>query len=1053
MDTKSNERKNKLAAAKQRSRTFGRKKLSSKSSSSMVVDTSNTPQTEEAHRHLLGVALLEAAKNGKRTQILELRSRGAPVDFVDPNNKLGILHLASERDDSELMELLITLGSDVNARDIRQWTPLHTACSCGNAKTADVLIREGARVDFVSASGCSPLHYFCKNRYEDSNHAEKLMKELSRGIGVNMENRSHQTPLHMACGPGGGDPAVISFLLAHGANVNKEDSQLQSPLYLCIQNEFVEAASLLVKAGAIVTPELYHACSNPAIKEFLTAAKEKEAQKIGDIRQAVQALLDMKPKPHLATAIPEMDVMLNCFKSLYRANPQTKEFLARYTDGIFGLVTEFVSRMSNVDHIKELPRYRFRFRKAVECVAGTLKVPSPHAEKFIHTKEGRQFWGEHFKLQGFVSWHEFCAAVLGVYPDVKPAVLEDLTFRSLLDPASVGLVSAYAFGKYYLPWFNPVDKSFGVFENIMSIGGFLPHYSGAESVSRLSVHLPGTFLLRYSQSQPGLFTISFAAKGEDGRVEVFHDLVHSRPSLSDLNPNPLLYLKRSPKVSATTMSDLIQRNKHLFLNPVTPPVLLSQDETNTASHHSIEAAHGSSTSTTSNSELLTDFVGEGLLTLFCTEGSGMHSIPSAKPPTKREITDFVRWAGNMRKNFDPLAETTIQKASPLSTIVGINKYTLDIGTPGTPAPVNTIFNDMLSIVNKGKDDLEWKIAFRSSRRCLVGLETTSGVLKKKGALVSSKDTVSIKVVGLVPGQADILLDIMVNRPNDPPSQRIHLPVVMSVLFVEEKTKPWWNVPTDDIKNGMEKELGKGAGGSVWKCNLWGNTVAVKIWDSGKLQEAPEDYYREINVLMKVQHMCHPNLVQMIGAVTLRGSFAIVQEFCSRGSLHDVLEDKTVFSRLSLRRRLEIGLGTARGMECLHSIHLLHRDMKSLNVLMDGALTPRVADFGMSRPVDQTMTQHSGTFLWMAPEVFNSQKYDFGADVFSFGLVLYELLSGEIPKRTPADVLKANVPPLPPSTPPSLTAVYRACCEANSARRPPFTKIVAALQMLIQQLPE
>jgi serine/threonine protein kinase len=170
------------------------------------------------------------------------------------------------------------------------------------------------------------------------------------------------------------------------------------------------------------------------------------------------------------------------------------------------------------------------------------------------------------------------------------------------------------------------------------------------------------------------------------------------------------------------------------------------------------------------------------------------------------------------------------------------------------------------------------------------------------------------------------------------AQRIHFPIVLSVLFVQEKTKPWWNVPTDDIKNvgdytrreirllfmadgntgalvcvlmtsmcvgcfvclvvrlfcfalllllllfsqGMEKELGKGAGGSVWKCNLWGNTVAVKIWSSGKLQEAPEDYYREINVLMKVQHLCHPNLVQMIGAVTLRGSFAIVQEFCSRG---------------------------------------------------------------------------------------------------------------------------------------------------------------------------
>jgi hypothetical protein len=84
-----------------------------------------------------------------------------------------------------------------------------------------------------------------------------------------------------------------------------------------------------------------------------------------------------------------------------------------------------------------LPRYRFRLRKAVECVAGTLKVHSPNAEKFIHTKEGRNFWGRHFKLEGFLSWQEFSAGVLDTFVDVKPAILEDLTFRSLLGTLDV----------------------------------------------------------------------------------------------------------------------------------------------------------------------------------------------------------------------------------------------------------------------------------------------------------------------------------------------------------------------------------------------------------------------------------------------------------------------------------------------------------------------------------------------------------------------------------------------------------------------------------------
>jgi serine/threonine protein kinase len=87
---------------------------------------------------------------------------------------------------------------------------------------------------------------------------------------------------------------------------------------------------------------------------------------------------------------------------------------------------------------------------------------------------------------------------------------------------------------------------------------------------------------------------------------------------------------------------------------------------------------------------------------------------------------------------------------------------------------------------------------------------------------------------------------------------------------------------------------------------------------------------------------------------------------------------------------------AEGMVFLHSRNVIHRDLKSLNILLDENNEPNICDFGLTRQVDQTMTGCLGTYHYMAPEVIESSRYDFKADVFSFGMLMWEIVKGQVP---------------------------------------------------------
>ncbi|CAH1389049.1 unnamed protein product [Nezara viridula] len=204
--------------------------------------------------------------------------------------------------------------------------------------------------------------------------------------------------------------------------------------------------------------------------------------------------------------------------------------------------------------------------------------------------------------------------------------------------------------------------------------------------------------------------------------------------------------------------------------------------------------------------------------------------------------------------------------------------------------------------------------------------------------------------------------------------------------------------TDDFSD--DKKIGTGGFGTVYLCNLHFGKVAVKrLHDSeAAIQELTCDQFStEINLLSGV---IHQNILPVIGYSNDGPYKCLIYSFMPNGSLQDALEAKNNRDVLSWQERFHIMHGTAKGLEYLHSMEkpLIHRDLKSANVLLDENLTPKVGDFGLvkaGKPFGKlTMFTSTvvGTSAYMAPEAFKGEISPKG-DVFSFGVVVLEIITG------------------------------------------------------------
>ncbi|KAJ0526556.1 putative protein kinase RLK-Pelle-LRR-I-1 family [Helianthus annuus] len=197
-------------------------------------------------------------------------------------------------------------------------------------------------------------------------------------------------------------------------------------------------------------------------------------------------------------------------------------------------------------------------------------------------------------------------------------------------------------------------------------------------------------------------------------------------------------------------------------------------------------------------------------------------------------------------------------------------------------------------------------------------------------------------------------------------------------------------------------IGEGGFGSVYRGTLPdGQEVAVKVRSATSTQGTRE-FNNELTLLSAIRH---ENLVPLLGFCCENDQQILVYPFMSNGSLQDRLYGEASKRRaLDWPTRLSIALGSARGLSYLHTFSgrsVIHRDVKSSNILLDNSMCPKVADFGFSKYAPQEGDSNAslevrGTAGYLDPEYYSTQQLSAKSDVFSYGVVLLEIITGREP---------------------------------------------------------
>ncbi|XAR62755.1 Non-specific serine/threonine protein kinase [Bertholletia excelsa] len=268
-----------------------------------------------------------------------------------------------------------------------------------------------------------------------------------------------------------------------------------------------------------------------------------------------------------------------------------------------------------------------------------------------------------------------------------------------------------------------------------------------------------------------------------------------------------------------------------------------------------------------------------------------------------------------------------------------------------------------------------------------------------------------------------------------------------------------------------QELGSGTFGTVYHGKWRGTDVAIKrikkSYFSGRSSEQEhltKDFWREAQILSKLHH---PNVVAFYGVVPdgPGGTLATVTEFMSNGSLRHVLLQKDR-KALDQRKKLILAMDAAFGMEYLHLKNIVHFDLKCDNLLVNLGDPHRpickVGDFGLSRIKRNTFVSGGvrGTLPWMAPELLNGSRSRVSekVDVFSFGITIWEMLTGEEPYADMhcgaiiGGILSNSLrPPIPENCNPEWTKLMEDCWEPDPEARPSFTEIANRLREMSKAL--
>uniref|UniRef100_A0A8C7USA2 Mitogen-activated protein kinase kinase kinase 12 n=1 Tax=Oncorhynchus mykiss TaxID=8022 RepID=A0A8C7USA2_ONCMY len=249
----------------------------------------------------------------------------------------------------------------------------------------------------------------------------------------------------------------------------------------------------------------------------------------------------------------------------------------------------------------------------------------------------------------------------------------------------------------------------------------------------------------------------------------------------------------------------------------------------------------------------------------------------------------------------------------------------------------------------------------------------------------------------------------------------------------------WEVPFEEISD--LQWVGSGAQGAVFLGKFHGEDVAVK-----KVRDIKET---EIKHLRKLKH---PNIITFKGICTQAPCYCILMEYCAQGQLYEVLRAGRNITPSLL---IDWAMGIAGGMNYLHLHKIIHRDLKSPNMLITHDDLVKISDFGTSKElIDKSMKMSfAGTVAWMAPEVIRNEPVSEKVDIWSFGVVLWEMLTGEVPyKDVDSSAIIWGVGnnslnlPIPKSCPDGFKILLRQCWNCKPRNRPSFRQILLHLDI-------
>jgi len=255
------------------------------------------------------------------------------------------------------------------------------------------------------------------------------------------------------------------------------------------------------------------------------------------------------------------------------------------------------------------------------------------------------------------------------------------------------------------------------------------------------------------------------------------------------------------------------------------------------------------------------------------------------------------------------------------------------------------------------------------------------------------------------------------------------------------------------------KVGEGGFGEVFLGTWNGKNIAVKKLTLKQTTKDRSVFLRFINEINIISSLRHPNIVLYMGASIENNNYYMITEYLPKGSLFDYIH--RIKGKFTEREQIHIAYEIAVALKYLHSRNILHCDLKSSNILIDDNWKIKIGDFGLSRFINKKNPSENsgriGTPHWMAPEILKGENYEESADIYSYGMILWEILSLEIPyfgidprKLMSYVAEEKKIVEVPNKGNIHIRVLTKKCLDYDPIKRPTLKDIVDSLEKILNQ---